>query len=503
LPESAVVTGLWLGNSPERAERFAYRVAPRGAAQAIYRSEVRYNRDPALIEQIGPRQYRLRIFPVEPRQVRWEEGSVRSTVVEGPPLYMWLTWRALAGEDGWPLPRLAEQRNVYWDVMSDRLVNGELLADGEEEWLPASVPILASAEPATHRVDFPGGETVIVRPVQAADLPKLPGDLRLAVVLDRSRSMEEQAAEVRVALARLADVAAGLAEVGAAVDVYLTASPYRGEEASLVSLDYLEPGSLLYVGGQNAVELLGQFDALYAGQRYDAIFVLTDGSGYELGDAGVQVRVPDAPVWMVHVGGGFPLGYDDATLEAIQASGGGVAGDVTEALTRLAAAREGARAGASSYDVVDGYVWMTVPTEAADAEVAPGAVVGAADEGFAALAARRLILAAMQRERGGLGQLEALDRLHAIAVEQGIVTPYSSMIVLVNERQEQLLDELEERADRFQREAEEVGETTQQSPFAVTGVPEPEEWLLLAVAAGMLGWYVWTRRGVPEASARC
>jgi len=503
LPESAVVTGLWLGNSPERAERFAYRVAPRGAAQAVYRNEVRYNRDPALMEQIGPRQYRLRIFPVEPQQVRWEEGSVRSTVVEGPPLYMWLTWRVLAGEDGWPLPRLAEKRNVYWDVMSDRLVNGELLADGEEEWLPAAVPVIAPAKPVAHRVDFPGGETVIARPVQAADLLQLPGDLRLAVVLDRSRSMEEQAAEVQVALARLADVAAGLAEVGAAVDVYLTASPYRGEEASLVSLDYLEPGSLWYVGGQNAVELLGQFDALHTGQRYDAIFVLTDGSGYELGDGGVQVRVPGAPVWMVHVGGAFPLGYDDATLEAIQASGGGVAGDVTEALTRLAVAREGTRGGASSYDVVDGYVWITVPTEAADAEVAPGAAVEADSEGFAALAARRLILAAMQRERGGLGQLEALDRLHAIAVEQGIVTPYSSMIVLVNERQEQLLDELEERADRFQREAEEVGETTQQSPFAVTGVPEPEEWLLLAVAAGMLGWYVWTRRGVPEASARC
>jgi putative PEP-CTERM system integral membrane protein len=231
--------------------------------------------------------------------------------------------------------------------------------------------------------------------------------------------------------------------------------------------------------------------------------VFTDGSGYELGEGGVRIPVPDAPVWMVHMGGGFPLGYDDATLEAIQASGGGVAGDVTEALTRLAAAREGAQGGASSYDVVDGYVWMTMPAEAADAEVAPGAAVEAGSEGFAALAARWLILAAMQRERGALGQPEALDRLHAIAVEQGIVTPYSSMIVLVDERQEQLLDELEERADRFAREAEEVGETTHQSPFAVAGVPEPEEWLLLAVAAGMLGWYVWTRRGVPEAGARC
>jgi hypothetical protein len=78
-------------------------------------------------------------------------------------------------------------------------------------------------------------------------------------------------------------------------------------------------------------------------------------------------------------------------------------------------------------------------------------------------------------------------------VEQGIVTPYSSMIVLVNERQEKLLDEMEERGDRFEREYEAVGETVPESAFAVTGVPEPEEWLLLAVAAGMLVWYAWGR----------
>ena len=52
LPESAVITGLWLGNSPDRNARFSYRVSPRGAAQALYRNEVNYNRDPALVEEL-------------------------------------------------------------------------------------------------------------------------------------------------------------------------------------------------------------------------------------------------------------------------------------------------------------------------------------------------------------------------------------------------------------------------------------------------------------------
>ena len=41
LPELAVITGLWLGNSPDKAKADVYQVAPRGAAQAVYREETR------------------------------------------------------------------------------------------------------------------------------------------------------------------------------------------------------------------------------------------------------------------------------------------------------------------------------------------------------------------------------------------------------------------------------------------------------------------------------
>ena len=223
--------------------------------------------------------------------------------------------------------------------------------------------------------------------------------------------------------------------------------------------------------------------------------------------------VPNAPVWMVHVGGNFPLGYDDGTLQAIQASGGGVTGSVDEALTRLAAAKEATRApeghpgdstsGASlttTVDIIDGYEWLTAPTQSVAASSDPATITHAPGDGFAAFAARRIILVTMQRQREALGQVGTLDHLHAIAVKHSIVTPYSSMIVLVNQRQENLLKQLEEQGDRFQREYEQVGETVPQSPFATTGVPEPEEWLLIVVAAAMLFWYVRTmRRGTRPA----
>ena len=481
LPETAVLTGIWLGNSADRDARFTYHVAPRGAAQATYRSEVRRNIDPALLEQIGPSQYRLRAFPVEPMRRDWDTDGSRTLLVDGPPLHLWVTWQVLADGQNWPMPHLAEKVNVYWNNDTRRLLNGEPLELDEATWLPNTVAVTTPGAPTAHRVDYPNGTSVIAEPAADTELPAPTGNLRLAVVLDRSRSMAKLAGDVERALAELA-------EWGTAVDIYLTASDIRGEAPTRATLDQFDSAHILYFGGQNPSQLLAQFNELYTDEVYDAIFVLTDGSGYELGKPEAAIPVPDAPVWMVHLNGRFPIGYDDDTLAAIQASGGGAVGSVADALTRLSAARAG-----TSVDMVDGYKWSVAQTETA---VFPANVVQhAPTDPFAAFAARRIILAEMAANRGTLDNLETLDYLHQLAVETGIVTPYSSMIVLVNTRQEELLRELSEKDDRFDREFEEIGETTL-SPVPITGVPEPEEWLLIGLSVIMLLWYL--RRNHPN-----
>jgi len=144
----------------------------------------------------------------------------------------------------------------------------------------------------------------------------------------------------------------------------------------------------------------------------------------------------------------------------------------------------GLPAGSSQIDVVDGYAWATYPAGADDAHLQAFADT----EAFAPFAARRVILSQMQQHHGDLGDLAVLDSLHAIAVEHHVVTPYSSMIVLVNSQQRRNLEKLEGQEDRFEREFEGSGDTVPQA-FTVTGVPEPEEWLLIALVAGMLAWY--------------
>jgi len=490
LPESAVLTGVWLGNSPDREERFAYQIAPRGAAQAVYRNETRRNRDPALLEQIGPRQYRLRVFPVPPIRMQWDENNARSIIEDAPPLYMWLTYRTLADGDAWPLPRLAEKRNVFWDDETIRLVNGAPLEVGEETWLPPELPASQPVNPQAHRVDFPDGMSVLVTPAAQVELPGLPAGLRLAIVLDRSFSMAAHADQMTAALTRLQDLV-GTPE---ALDVYLTASSFRGEAPARVSLADIDPAEIVYFGGQNAAELLTQFAELRGARPYDAVLVFTDGSGYELGGSDAAVPIPDAPLGMVHLGEDLSLGYDDGTLAAIQASGGWVAGDLDEALTRLAFSLSGrTKADSMMQDVLDGYVWTVLPGEQITSQT-PGGEAPAEAGGFSALAARRLILAETARQRANLGQLETLDYLHALAQEYSVVTPYSSMIVLVNEEQRRLLEKLEASGDRFQREVEAIGNTTPATTAPLTGVPEPEEWLLIGIVVALLFWYAAKQR---------
>jgi hypothetical protein len=151
--------------------------------------------------------------------------------------------------------------------------------------------------------------------------------------------------------------------------------------------------------------------------------------------------------------------------------------------------------------LLDGYGWTVLPTDQAGAALPPGveAQFHPATDPFAALAARRLILAEQHRQRGTIGQVETLDGLHALAREYGIVTPYSSMIVLVTDQQQALLDQLSELDDRYQREVENLGNTTPGSPVPLAGVPEPHEWLLIGLTAGLLTFLALRRRFGNEA----
>lgn len=489
LPESAVVTGIWLGDTDDRAKRFAYQVAPRGAAQQTYKNEVQMRIDPALIEQIGPRQYRLRIFPIEARSMRWQENGSAPTLEPGAMMHFWMTYRVPEINGVWALPSLAEKRNVYWDAKTIRAYNGAPVTTESDDWLPYTIKATTSADPQMGRSEkLSETDAVLARKVNPQNLPTLPAGLRLAVVADRSASMAAHADELKKALDALAKLK------DAKVEVFLSASKYHGEPATRMAIGAFNPARLVFVGGQNPAELLAQFDGLRGGDVFDAVLVLTDDSGYDLNAAKTKPPELNAPVMMIHMGGKLPLGYDDATLQAIQASGGGSVDTLNDALARLAVKLEKPINGVVTQNYADGYVWQLIPAE--QYMVRPNY---APSQTPSPEAARYLIMAKMQQSGKWLSALDNLDALHKIAVQNSIVTPYSSMIVLVNDAQRERLKRLEQQDDRFDREFEDVG-TTNQTPV-VTGVPEPEEWLLMGLAAAALAGMMWKKRRTARAKA--
>jgi putative PEP-CTERM system integral membrane protein len=412
---------------------------------------------------------------VLPLELIWNPDHTRRISQNAPRLYLWMTYSTPAINGAWPMPHLAYKNNIFWDAKTERKLNGKALNNAETGWLPGYVSPSRTSAPAAHRVDFPGGKSVVAQPLAQIKQPALPAGTKLALVIDRSRSMQAHAREVSAALARIKGISPD-------ADIYLTASDFRGEAASMVSLKQSQPDEIFFFGGQNPAELLAQFDRLRGDRTYAGVLVLTDGGAYELGESKLNLPIPAAPVWMVHLGSDIPLGYDDKTLEIIQASGGGVAGSLDEALARLAVDLAGRAEGAEMVDMLDGYQWQVLPTDLA------AAAVPASGDGFTSLLARRLILAEMRRQRGTITAISTLDQLHSLAKQYGIVTPYSSMIVLVNERQQTALENLEKQADRFTREVEPLAGTP------LVGVPEPEEWLLIGMAGLVLAWYVYRSR---------
>lgn len=453
LPESATVTGIWLGETSDQSQSYPFQVSTRGAAQQVYKDQIQQRVDPALLEQVGPQNYRLRVYPILPK---------------GKPMHMWMTYKVMKQDNSWLLPRLNEQRNVYWNRSTQRTIDDKSVTVAADKWLPDSIAADNSA-PEVHQLTLPNGSKIVAKPFDPNGY-KLPQDRRLAIVLDGSYSMNAHRPELAIAIDWLRSQILPHNQV----DLYLTASTPTHSQ-SLPLADF-QPDRAIFYGSIDPQQMLAQFQTLsrsVANSRYDAIVAITDRGSYELTADKTPSKSMLAPLWMVHLGG-LPSAYDDATLAAMQSSGGSVSTDVKTVMQRIATLPSLGQQ-TSLLSVVDGYAWFL--SQAAD----PTAKLS--DEGFEAIAARQWVTQVSQSLKPT--QLKELDAVHVLAKRYNLVTPYSSMIVLVNDRQKQDLQNAEQGKDRFQREVEDKPSPSPSTNVSAT--PEPAEWLLLAISIVLLG----------------
>lgn len=462
LPESAVFTGLWLAE-PGVAERYPFVVSPRGAAQQVYKQEIEraewtFAEDPALLEQVGPRQYRLRVFPIPQRQSRFSPGIT----------HLWMTYQVAQQEGAWPLPQLTEKRNLYWTKRTERFRSGQKLKVSGDVWYEEAIAASAKVAPQPYTATLAEGYTVTATPMANTTTAELAGK-RLAVLMDASRSMGDRQAELNSALNTFKKVAQKNT-----VDWFITSE--TGMPAQKTSKSP-EVNTLSFYGSLSLVEQLEQLEALRGQTEYDAIFVLTDAGNYELEDNDADIPSLSGSLWLIHLKGEVPTAYADQLQQHISDSKGGVTTSPTEALDRFAVEQT------LDGTVMDGYQW-----EIADSR-APVTASSAVDResAFQSVAARQAIRW-LSRSRD-MTQLEELDGLHEIAKRTEIVTPYSSMLVLVNDRQREALKEAENSGDRFAREIE-SGEDVLTNPGSpiTQQVPENMTPITAVLIAVLLIW---------------
>ncbi len=363
LPMSAAVTGVWLSDDVIVPQKWAGVVVRPGAAQAIDDDLTRVR--PTVLEQVGPRQYRLRVSPIP--------GT--SGPDAAPYVCARVTYTTPVAAEGVPLPVLLDRRNVTWGDYTDR-VNIRVKGDF---WLPAHVG--EPAAPTPHAAD---GVSATLGAASAAV-----GD-RVALVVDGSLSMRAHASAVQAAVDSLPDA-----------DLWWIPGASGGEPARVDALP--EDG---WFGGLHADTALRAWATASKEHRYDVVFVLTD-EGLRAPEGPVAPLPALPPVWFVHLGGTLASAYDVETRRAIHG-----------AATSLDVAR------AEAAGVVDGYAWAAVVGGAAavDAVGDAGAAEAPPTEPveFAPLAARFLAL-----ERGRRG---GTDRAHTLATEGGVVTPWSAYV---------------------------------------------------------------------------
>jgi putative PEP-CTERM system integral membrane protein len=469
LPESAVITGIWLGDTADLSKRFEYVVSPRGAAQKVYNQQVQRERpvDPALLEQVGPRHYRLRAFPIPPQRTPIEIRRRPNRPVE---MHLWLTYKVMRHSQGWALPQLGEKRNIFWTYQTKRNFNGA--KQSTDKWLQVYIPASKAPQPQIKEIALTTASDeykITAKPLAQQDY-KLPQNQRFAIVLDTSRSMNTHIKELEKTFNWLKNKGFANNQLSDNdADLYIT-SIAGAEPKRLDDISQFKPEKITFYGAVQFKEMLQQFDKLRADTKYDGVLLVTDEGSYELSnDDKKNFPTVTSPLWMVHLGT-LPKAYDDNTLKAIENSGGGVATDISEVLYRQATKLA---LGNNVVSVIDGYAWLmeklTTPSNFTS-------------NTFDSLAARQLILG-LSREKN-LEQLTELDAIHELAKKFKIVTPYSSMIVLVNDEQRRQLKEAEAQKDRFNREVESGKEnlTKPNNPLKNTSIPEPSTGAALLIA---------------------
>lgn len=470
LPEEAIITGLWLG--PELEETGV--IAPKGAARRTYEQQVRRKVDPALLEQTGPRQYRLRVFPIpiKPGRVNLfrdfdnEQIDERNQRVK----FEYITF---VSPEGIPLPIISTKRNVYENGKS--IVQYFVDGQKKDNFSTAVNPCLSqsfSVETPIGKVSFiPHGQNQGLSGYNCNTLdfesfPDIQGK-KFAFLFDASYSSEQ-----RDWLSYLKEkLPINTLSQNNEIDAYFFTTQLS-QPVRLTSDSLQNDLSVVHFGGTDRLKALQNLP-----QQYDAIIMFTDASDSDVEPENDVVYPDKTPIFIVHDSNSFPQYHDNLTFSILR-SGGGVFTDADEVFERITLKQQSQAYDGKILSIDDYGAWIL--SEEGDS-------IGLSGNIDDLLAHKQTVNSMIQN-----GAID-LEQIHRIAISQGMVSPYSSYIALVTDRQKQQLENASQKDDKFDVDYD-VGEENISDPsmsgvLNLGAVPEPEEWALMITAVIILGYF--------------
>lgn len=476
LPAGMVVNGLWL--SDDETKKFPARVSPRGAARKVYEEIVRQRQDPALLEQIGPKNYKLRVFPIP------GNDSAQGEKV----MHLWLSLRALKQNDQvWTLPVLLEQQNFYWNFSTNYLQNGQLAAKSPT-WLPKSLPVEQASRPESRSM-FVNGYSIGMHPYPKPAV--LNCDLPINVIIDTSFSMNAHKEKLTSSLERLDKLCANVRyyfwEKGKMQPVQ---SNIR-EQPGHWPLGQWPLGQWPFLGSLKVNEISKDISQVRPGATN---IIFTDKTLFQDQDQEEDYANLNTGTWFFLLDNQVSEKASAKLTKRLYKVSGGLAVDLDKLVQSIV--RQGQIVSSPDFpnvlEVDDRYIWTISPEKQASSP----------PDKAEPLAAHKLITYAIRKDL--TEEPQQLDELQKVALQARIVTPFSSMIVLVEYWQEKLLEKAEKEKDRFEEEKgtnlRDLSSPRRQNVsnyapiFMVSAVPEPEEWALIIAVSALLLWRLSKRR---------
>jgi putative PEP-CTERM system integral membrane protein len=534
LPEDAVLTDLKLGPNLE----YQAVIAPKGAARTTYEAQVQRRVDPALLEQTGPRQYRLRVFPV-PAPLDFLERQRLTSLNHGQApeekaqrvLMEYVTFRT---KEGIPLPTFTETRNAYADGSTLRkyiLNEKDVSIKDSASTIPlmAGAPacpdkILSAALPSSVSQDkgslyfLPHSRNPALQNYTCDgefDIGKVNGST-FALLLDVSYSNKFH--DWDGYLKNTMNIEKLLANNNT-VDLYY----FNDRVSQRISLTkkVLDQGiDVTHFGKTDRLNAIMEAEAQREFGGYAAVFMITDGSDFEqAGEIDPKINTYGTPIYIIHPDGKMPQ-YSDELTNSVIKSGGGVFADPSDAfrhfwLRNALAVLKSGLGGLKLLDVNEYGAWIMKTDTAASKNPLANNTVADSDltpddsakvwkllneapknqlREFELLAAKKLAEAMIMDldQMEVLGQ-DGLGKIHQLAMDNFIVTPYSSMIALVDDWQREQLKIAEAGNDPFSTKydvgQEKLGAPAGTSMLNIGAVPEPHEWAMIFIGLFLIAYF--------------